>query len=125
MSRSTYSILLLTFKHVTSTLAVVASALRVALSAFAFSIPWLAGPALQPINADDIVALFILLLGLAIYQWWPETAESAESLGKEADRTCTWDMTVSRLYDIPDGQSNSAGADADSAAPSNNRKDDL
>ena len=62
-------LLLMVFKHGSSTLAVVASALRVALSAFGFNIPFLAGAAFQKVDVYQIVSLFVLVLGLVFYQW--------------------------------------------------------
>ncbi|KAG2394201.1 hypothetical protein C9374_003965 [Naegleria lovaniensis] len=65
----TYNILLLVvFKRGSSTLAVVASVARLALSNFGFLIKFLAGEAyLEALSPFDIIALVILILGIIIY----------------------------------------------------------
>jgi len=65
----TYNILLLVvFKRGSSTLAVVASVARLALSNFGFLIKFLAGEAyLEALSPFDIIALIMLILGIIIY----------------------------------------------------------
>ncbi|KAL9658109.1 hypothetical protein ABK040_013022 [Willaertia magna] len=65
----TYNILILVvFKRGSSTLAVVASVARLALSNFGFLIKPLAGEAYQPsLSWFDIIALVLLILGIVVY----------------------------------------------------------
>jgi hypothetical protein len=60
--------MLVVFQRGSSTLAVVASAARLALSNIGFLIPWLAGEAYQQkLTYFDVIALFILIAGIIIY----------------------------------------------------------
>eukprot|EP00127_Corallochytrium_limacisporum_P003974 Clim_evm23s156 gene=Clim_evmTU23s156 len=69
----TYNIVILyVFKHGSATLAVIASALRVALSDFLFEWAFLAGPATHQLSTADYVSLAVLLVGLIMYRWYPE-----------------------------------------------------
>jgi hypothetical protein len=65
-----YNILILVvFKRGSSTLAVVASAARLALSNIGFLIPVLAGEATKKkLSIFDIIALLILIAGIVIYR---------------------------------------------------------
>ncbi|KAL0486437.1 hypothetical protein AKO1_011993 [Acrasis kona] len=65
----TYNILMLiVFQKGSSTLAVVASAARLALSNLGFLIKFLAGEAYQPeLTYFDIIALFVLMAGIVVY----------------------------------------------------------
>ena len=81
----TYNILLLiVFKRGSSTLAVVASVARLALSNFGFLIKFLAGEAyLAALSPFDIIALVILILGIIIYSLTTEkVAETNDPLLK-------------------------------------------
>lgn len=73
-------IMMVAFKETTSTAAIVASAARVALSAFGFTIAFLAGPAQKGVTIYDFMALVVLLLGLIMYQWSPEVQVEAPPL---------------------------------------------
>jgi len=65
----TYNIaLLIVFKYGSATLAVVASALRVALSAFGFQVQYIAGPAWRSLNIPDYISVVILIIALVVYK---------------------------------------------------------
>lgn len=78
-------IMMLSFKHASSTVALVASALRVALAAFLFTIPFIAGPAFKDVTIYDGISLIILLCGLVLYQWQPEYQVSQPRVLFDAD----------------------------------------
>ncbi len=72
-------LILVVFKKGSSTLAVVASAARLALSNVGFLIPVLAGEALRTtLSYYDIGALFILILGIVVYRLKAELKQSVE-----------------------------------------------
>eukprot|EP00003_Mantamonas_plastica_P030638 TRINITY_DN7696_c0_g1_i1.p1 TRINITY_DN7696_c0_g1~~TRINITY_DN7696_c0_g1_i1.p1 ORF type:complete len:341 (-),score=108.64 TRINITY_DN7696_c0_g1_i1:665-1687(-) len=64
--------MLLVFKHGSATLAVVASALRVALSEIEFTICFIAGPVCHALSMYDVISLFVLLAGIVCYKLRPE-----------------------------------------------------
>lgn len=64
--------LMLTLKYGSATLAMVASAVQVAFSVFAFQISFIAGKATRTVRPLDIVALVVLVMGLFVYQYRPE-----------------------------------------------------
>jgi len=72
--------LLVVFKEGSATLAVVAGALRVALSAFGFQIPFIAGPAWRSLNPFDYAAVAILIIALIVYKIREEKKETTEVL---------------------------------------------
>jgi drug/metabolite transporter (DMT)-like permease len=84
MFNMTYNILMLVvFQRGSSTLAVIASAARLALSNVGFLVKPLAGEAYQhKLSFFDIIALSILILGIVIYSSKPENVASDEDLLK-------------------------------------------
>lgn len=82
----TYNILILVvFQRGSSTLAVIASAARLALSNVGFLLPFLAGEAAQKeLSLFDIIALIILILGIIVYSLKKETEASDNDLLKRA-----------------------------------------
>eukprot|EP01129_Flabellula_baltica_P002059 TRINITY_DN11919_c0_g1_i1.p1 TRINITY_DN11919_c0_g1~~TRINITY_DN11919_c0_g1_i1.p1 ORF type:complete len:385 (-),score=64.50 TRINITY_DN11919_c0_g1_i1:13-1125(-) len=69
----TYNITLLyVFQKGSATLAVVASALRVALSAFGFQIRAIAGPAFQDLTVWSVISVIILTGAIVVYRIKPE-----------------------------------------------------
>uniref|UniRef100_A0A7S3G041 Uncharacterized protein n=1 Tax=Palpitomonas bilix TaxID=652834 RepID=A0A7S3G041_9EUKA len=76
---------LLVFKYGSATLAVVAGAVRLALSDFGFSIPFVAGEAYALLQATDVIALVFLLLGVVWYRVLPETTKQKKGENAAAE----------------------------------------
>jgi hypothetical protein len=75
--------MLVVFQRGSSTLAVIASAARLALSNVGFLVKPLAGEAYQhKLSFFDIIALIILILGIVIYSSKPENVASNEDILK-------------------------------------------
>lgn len=92
----TYNILILVvFQRGSSTLAVIASAARLALSNFGFLIKPLAGEAYQDkLTLFDVLALIILILGIVIY------SVKKESSATEKDRLKRFLNFVTRPFEL-------------------------